>query len=283
MRLHQANAKRVQMMRTRLLLEPLEPRALLSTMVLESEPNNTKPTADRISFGAADGGADVIGAIGVRQDQDFFHFRAAAAGSVALASDTASGFNTKISVEDGLGRKLLETEPNNGINSDSFSIAAGQDVFIRVRGNRNESGEYTVHLNLTGGSPTAVLSHVVGDRPRTIVEAEPNDRKEQANAFGLDVDGVAQIKGIASGQRDRDFFRFTATSNGSMKVAVESPTSSAAKLQVEDAIGNKMFETEPKNRVDSGSFQVTAGTTYFIRVRSVAAGPAAYLVDLALA
>jgi hypothetical protein len=321
------------MERTRLRLETLEMRALLSSMALESEPNNAKPTADEVSFDAADGGADVVGAIGVRQDQDFFHFRATAAGSVDLASETAGGFNTKITVEDGLGRKLLETEPNNGINSGSFAVQTGQDVFIRVRGNRNAAGDYTVHLTLDdsgtaiasrsgtraedsphrsgddhsglddrghhrrglgrgrghgrghddGVAPAAVLAHVVGDSANAIIESEPNDRKDMADAFDLGADGQAQLQGAASGHRDRDFFRFTGSTSGTLSVAVESTGGPTAKLQIEDAFGNKMIETEPNNGVNSGSFQVTAGTSYFIRLRSPNAAPAAYLVDLALA
>jgi hypothetical protein len=281
MQSHLAKAKRVQIERTRLRLEPLELRALLSTMVLESEPNNTKPTADEVSFDAADGGADVIGAIGSRQDQDFFHFRAASAGSIDLASDTAGGFNTKITVEDGRGVKLLETEPNNGINSGSFSVAAGQDVFIRVRGNRNATGDYTVHLTLNDPG-TALAAHVVGDLANAIGESEPNDRKEQANAVDLGTDRLAQLQGVSAGQRDKDFFRFTASASGTLNVGVESTAGPTAKLQVEDAAGNKMIETEPNNGINAGSFQVTAGTTYFIRLRSPNNAPAAYLVDLAL-
>ena len=76
--------------------------------------------------------------------------------------------------------------------------------------------------------------------------------------------------------------RFTASASGTLTVAVESTAGPAAKLQVEDAAGNKMIETDPIDGVNSGSFQVTAGTTYFIRLRSPNNASAAYLVDLAL-
>jgi hypothetical protein len=277
----------------------------------------------------------VAGAIGARQDQDFFHFRAASAGSVDLVSETTGGFNTKITVETGLGQKLLETEPNNGINSGSFSVPAGQDVFIRVRGNRNATGDYTVHLtqndsaiasrrgtraddslnssgddhgsiddNATcsaddhgrrgrgrdrgrrhddGVAGTALLAHVVGDPENAISESEPNDRKEQADAFELGADGQAQLQGIASGLRDRDFYRFTASADGTLSVSVEATAGPVPKLQVEDEFGNKMLETEPNNGLNSGGFTVTGGTTYFIRLRSPGRAAAGYLVDLALA
>ena len=44
----------------------------------------------------------------------------------------------------------------------------------------------------------------------------------------------------------------------------------------------EVFETEPNDGVNSGSFHVTQGTVYFFRLRSKEIAPAAYEVDLEL-
>jgi hypothetical protein len=314
----------------------LETRALLSTLVLESEPNGRARQADEVSFDPADNAADLTGAISNVSDRDFFHFAAPAAGVASLDVAGAGGFVGKVTVEDGAGNKLFETEPNDGVNSGRFAIQAGQDVFVRVRGQSNSTGGYTVHLALSanqavasstssreielgddrgrrggsaghgelepgddhgrrrgggrrgepepgddrGGIPLADVNSRTGN---VVNESEPNDRKEHANAFDLGADGLAQLQGTSNSDRDKDFFVFTPQTSGALSIAVQSVAGATAKLQIEDRQGNKVFETEPNDGVNAGVAQVTAGTTYFVRLRSPNKAPAAYLVDLALA
>ena len=51
---------------------------------------------------------------------------------------------------------------------------------------------------------------------------------------------------------------------------------------VKDQLGNQLFETEPNDGLNSGSIQVTSGTTYFLRVRATDNAASPYLVDLTL-
>ncbi len=134
--------------RPSLRLELLEARALLSTLIAESEPNDRARLADQVTFDPTDNSADVTGTIATRNDRDFFQFRSPGAGTADLsfASNTVVG---KVSVEDAAGNKLFETEPNDGVNSGSFAIQAGQNVFIRVRGGSKAVGDYSVHLSLS--------------------------------------------------------------------------------------------------------------------------------------
>ena len=63
---------------------------------------------------------------------------------------------------------------------------------------------------------------------------------------------------------------------------MQSPNGNPAQLEVETNQGATVFETEPNDGVNAGQLQVTAGTTYFLRMRARGSQPAAYLVDLAL-
>ncbi len=263
-------------------VELLEPRALLSTIVAETEPNDRKSEADAITFDAADGAADLTGSVSSRRDRDFFAFTAAADGQVGLNISTNNGFVGKVNVETAAGVELFETEPNDGINSGVFNVVAGQRVFVRVRGQSGSTGDYTVHLSLTGD--TGGGGGGGGGEPgNTLTESEPNSIKSAADQFDLGSDGTIQLQGMSESDRDKDFFIFTPATSGTLNVAVQSPNGNFAQLEVETNQSINVFETEPNDGVNSGQFQVTAGTTYFLRMRARGGQPAAYLVDLALA
>ena len=104
-----------------------------------------------------------------------------------------------------------------------------------------------------------------------------------ANALDLGSDGRLGLKGTSISQDDKDFFGFTVTptTSSSFSVPVQSSGFPAAKLEVEYSQGNTFFATEPKDSINSGSFQVATGSTYFIRLGSPDTRPVAYLVDLA--
>src|SRR5262245_56993139 len=114
-------------------VEALEARALLSTLVAESEPNNRKAAADVATLDPADGVAILSGTISSRPDQDFFRLTPATTGTIRIGVMTTGRLLGKVSVEDAAGRKLFETEPNDGVLAGSFPAQAGRTVFIRVR------------------------------------------------------------------------------------------------------------------------------------------------------
>jgi hypothetical protein len=271
----------------RLSFEGLERREVLSTVVFESEPNDRSSQADIVQFDTADKAADVSGKIASRNDQDFFRFRASASDVVNLTVVDSPSLVAKITVEDGRGQKLFESEPNNGVNSGSFAVSAGQNIFIRVRGQDKTTGDYTVHLKL-GALPSSVPSVAApgaaasAEPANLLLESEPNDTKAAANRAQLGSDGLLRIQGVSRSDRDKDFFVLRPTTSGMLSVNVTSTSAGKAKFVMEDALGRKIFETEPNNGINSGRFTVTAGTTYFMRLRSADSRISPYLVDLAL-
>jgi hypothetical protein len=270
-----------QKSRKRMTVESLERRELLSTLVAETEPNDRKSAADEITFDVVDGAADLTGSIAMRRDRDFFAFTAAADGPVGLNLTPSNGFVGKVNVESAAGVELFETEPNDGVNSGFFNVVAGQRIFIRVRGQSGSTGDYNVHLSLTGDAGGG--SGGGGEPGNALAESEPNNTKGAADRFDLGSDGTIELEGTSDSSRDKDFFVFTPATTGTLNVAVQSPNGNFAQLEVETNQGVSVFETEPNDGVNSGSFQVVAGTTYFLRLRARGIGPAAYLVDLALA
>lgn len=101
-----------------------------------------------------------------------------------------------------------------------------------------------------------------------VVESEPNNKAATADIAVLDLaDQAASLVGRIATRDDRDFFRFTAPASGAVHIEVRSGAGLTGQASVEDARGVKKFESEPRNGINSGDFNVTAGTTYFVRVR----------------
>lgn len=277
----------VKQQNRRLGVERLDRREVMSATIFESEPNNTKATADVVQLDAADNAAQVSGVIASRSDEDFFRYRATANGTLNLNLNDGPTLSAKISVEDASGRKLFESEPRNGVASGSFTVTAGQDVFIRMRSQNKSIGTYTLQVSLDSlvtppttpptAPPTSPPSTPPGGVPATVLtELESNNSKTTANR--ADLGAALQIQGSSS-KNDDDFFALRATASGTVQIAT---TSGSVKFSIEDSRGNKVFESEPKDGVLSGSFNVTAGTTYYLRIRGLNAALSPYLVDLAI-
>ncbi len=263
----------------RLRFESLERREVMSATIFETEPNNTKRTADPVQFDVVDNAAELRGTVANRKDEDFYLYRPTSAGTVYLALSDSPTLAAKISVEDSAGQKLFESEPNDGVTSGSFNVAAGRNVYIRLRGQNKTTGDYTVQLSLNApiAPPTTPpTSSPDGTASTLFTELESNDTKSTANRS--DLGAALQIQGSAT-KRDNDFFLLRATDSGTVQIAT---TSGSVKLSVEDSVGNKLFESEPNDGVTGGSFAVTAGSTYYLRIRGTSTSVSPYLVDLAV-
>lgn len=270
----------VKQQNRRLGVECLDRREVMSATIFESEPNNTKATADIVQLDAADNAAQVSGAIASRSDEDFFRYRPTANGTLSLKLNDGPTLSAKISVEDATGRKLFESEPRNGVASGSFTVTAGQDVFIRMRSQNSSIGSYSLQLSL-GAVVTPPITPPTTPPPSgtpatVLTELESNNSKATANK--ADLGASLRIQGTSS-KSDDDFFALRATTTGTVQISTKS---GSVKLTIEDARGNKVFESEPNNGILSGSFTVTAGTTYYVRIRGMNAALSPYLVDLAL-
>lgn len=259
----------------------LEGRQLL-TVVVETEPNNTAKTADVAAF-PADGQLQLQGTSTSSADKDFFTFNAPKSGPLSIALNRTSGGRVEVSIETKTGVKVFETESNNGVVSGQANLVSGTNYVVRVRSKTRAAATYRVDMNLGSGSTTGGGNTGGGVSTGTIAESEPNNDARSAKKFGLDAAGKAKLTGVSTSKDDSDFFVFTATKSGTLSVNVASTTGTQpASLEVETPGSINVFETEPKNGVNSGSFQVVAGTTYTFRFRSKSTLAASYSADLSL-
>lgn len=134
--------------------------------------------------------------------------------------------------------------------------------------------------------PRCLMSfiHLPLNSARIVRESEPNDDKASANAFVLhSPSGNARLKGTFKNSGDRDYFRFTAPRSGRMQVDVRGLGGTFAKLEIETQTDRDVFETEPDDGVNSGTFRVQSGQTYVVRIEKHRPGDhPRYLVRLKL-
>lgn len=111
-----------------------------------------------------------------------------------------------------------------------------------------------------------------------VAEIEPNNSESQATSFQFSAAESVVLRGSSSSQNDKDYFAFTANASGPVTVGVNS--NAGAKLEVTTRAGAQLFETEPKDGVNSGTFQTVAGTTYLLRMRAPDKAAATYAVTV---
>ncbi len=74
----------------------------------------------------------------------------------------------------------------------------------------------------------------------------------------------------------------TAPQLSTLNVDVTTTNGRFAQLQVEDALGNILIETEPLDGRNSGAVEVRAGQVYFFRLRAQDTQPAGFTVIIRL-
>jgi len=159
-------------------------------------------------------------------------------------------------------------------------IAANRLSDQKLRARRNKST--SIHRSRTLGIGMECLEHRTL-LSATTMEVEPNNNAATATIAQFDpADGAAQLAGSIANRKDRDFFQFTAPSSGSVQLAVHGDPGLVTKVEVENSHRDEVFETEPHDGIDSGSFAVEAGQTYTLRVEGKDKTIGAYTVDLVL-
>lgn len=251
------------------------------TTTAEVEPNNQKSQATPFTLGVT-GMAELTGTSDNTDDRDFFVFTPTVSGTLCATVTTTNNHMPSLEVENPAGIDILETEPNDGVNSAAGQVIAGTQYTVRLRSTDASAAAYAARLNLSEGTGTPPGGGGdPGVEPAELVtETEPNDSSSTANLFGLGSDGSVTLEGVSQDSDDKDYFRFTATESGILRTNVLSPNGNFAAFQIEDANDNKLFETEPNDGINTGAFHVDAGASYRIRLRSKTDSAAEYSVEL---
>ncbi len=244
-------------------------------IVSEVEPNGAKDTATEF-FVAPLAEAKLVGTSTNADDRDFFTFVAPASGTVFVTVRSTNGNVPGAEMEDSASVNILETEPNDGVDSASGAVIEGETYFLRVRSKNESAADYAVTVSFEGFAPEEP-----GPEPsNSLAETEVNDAKSQANAFSLGADKLIELTGTSTSSDDKDYFRFVAPLSGTLYVAVQSTNGNDAAVEMENSASETILETEPHDGVNSVSGEVVAGQVYFLRARSTNDDPADYVVKV---
>jgi len=108
-------------------------------------------------------------------------------------------------------------------------------------------------------------------------------RGATATGITLTAGQTAVVSGTSQNHDDRKFFTFTPPHSGTLQVVVQSGNGVFAKAEIEVAATSAdVFETDPNDGINSGSFAVTGGRNYILRLRAPGNGPAQFTVRLTL-
>ncbi len=262
--------------------EGLPARLVLSATVAESEPNDAEVTGDPIHV-PQDGQVVLTGVSTSDRDKDYFSISPTVGGPLTVSVESPNGNIPQLEITDRADNQLFETEPNDGINSGEVNLQAGIQYLIRLRSKNDDAAAYEVAIHFGGKTDNGDNGGSVKPVPvHTVAEEEANDSRSSANRVVFGPDQMVRLTGTAESKNDDDFFRFTPSESGELSVSVNTTAGALAKLSIEDAMGNKVAETEPNDGVNVVSGQVTAGVNYYVRMRSTDKGSSSYAVDLAL-
>lgn len=116
--------------------------------VSETETNDIKAAADLAPLGS-NGIVQIAGTSLNNDDKDFFRFTAENSGTLDIVVNSGNGVFAEVDVEAADGAKILETDPDDGVNTASGTIVAGVTYFVRVRAPGDVPADYSVDLTLT--------------------------------------------------------------------------------------------------------------------------------------
>lgn len=185
-----------------------------------------------------------------------------------------------------------------GSGNDQLSGSFGNDVLSGGDGNdRLSGGAGDDRLNgdqgddtLNGGAGNDDNLDDTDELDDQNSEDEGDNHQDQgqgnvsnAVAIVFGQDGTAQITGVSSSHRDRQFFSFTASSSGSLTVTLLPDVNNrSAELEIEDSVGEEtLLELEPHdNHSNAGQIDLIAGRTYFLRLRSPDLSAVGFTVNL---
>jgi hypothetical protein len=257
-------------------VDALECRALLSTLIVESEPNNAPRTADIVPLDPADHAADVVGQLR-GGNRDFFRVRPDASGVLTITAE-AAGRPMFLDLLDGAtGRRLSSQVVGQSSATVVTNVAAGDTVLVRLRGaTPRGQADYTLHARVLANSFTPVTPVPTPlprpERPNPMPR-QPGPGVPGPNWPGFLLGGESPLIFDASGNAvmtgtlpdgDVDTYTFTASRTGRVTMAPSGPT--PIRIDALDASGRVLLTMYGDVNNFVSSFSVTQGASYSIRI-----------------
>lgn len=120
----------------------------LSSNVQDTEPNDTEHTAQ--PFGLSDTNtATLTGVSTSSTDVDFYSVKPGKAGFLNVQVESPQGNAAQVEMEIEGTDTEAESEPHDGVHAASLAVAAGQQIFVRVKSTNADPSQYIVHVSLT--------------------------------------------------------------------------------------------------------------------------------------
>lgn len=186
------------------------------------------------------------------RDRKYYKFVAPAGKStltVTLLPD-ANGMYAELEIKNGTtGGEVLELEPaENGITTAAMSVVPGTLYIVKVNSSYDfRPAGYTADLLLDNSA----VSPIIGTE------------------IVLGSNGAALLTGSLTSNEKKKLYSFTATTNGTLSVAIQPVNGRSAEVEVENrATSVEVLELDPdsRNGRNSGSFAVVAGQTYVFQI-----------------
>ena len=225
-----------------------------STLLTESEPNNTIATADQATLGSA-----ITGQLSTSSDLDFYKVTATSAGTLSVVFDvpTSSSYTDyfQLGLYDSAGTLLSLF--STGLDK-TYSVGAPTTgtyyVSVSSYNYYYDSGQYSITVSNPAGSANAY-------------ESEANNTIATANVIA----SASPVNGQLASNGDSDYFKLQADQPGVISVTFDAPTSSPYSdyfsVSVVDANGNIIASHETGQDITFQAAVSTAGS-YYINVDS---------------
>ncbi len=210
----------------------------------ESEPNNTRATANNLALGGSN-----TGAMDVANDEDWFKVTTTGDGKLNITLNVSNGLNLKCYIYDYDGTIILSTDYTATSKTISVDGLAAGTYYVKLAAYfGNELPVYTVSSSLT--------------EPAELNDAEPNNTKAQAKVFLVNKSKTGHNCYYYNNLRDTfDWYKITTPQDGRLQLKMTSGNGQIIWVYLYDHDGTTLL--------GSG---YTAGSTFLVDKDGLAAG-----------
>ena len=260
--------------------EALETRALLSTLIAETEPNSKPRQADVVELGDQ----PVILQGRTRSgDRDLSVIQVANTGTTTLDFQAGGRRPVKLMIREiGTGKPVFNGMVRGGPQSVTLDTTAGSAYLVRVVGVRPQRTAYRMEISQPRVAPGGTV--VIPTTPPTIPTTPPTvpTTPPTSSTIVLDSSGQAEVSGTLATMTSEDAYTFTAPRSGRLNLSA-SQGASPVVVEVLDATGTSKLTIYSDLPNFISFVDVVAGQAYTIKVTPRTVAPASYIVSLSLA
>ncbi len=217
----------------------------------ETEPNNTKATANTLALNGSN-----TGAINVTGDEDWYKLTTNADGKLNVTITVSNGLTLRCYIYDNDGTTLLSNGYSSNTTTVSYDGAASGTYYVKlVAYYSTQLPAYTVSNTLTVPSPAN--------------DVESNDTKAQANSLPLNGSKTGHVGYYYNNKRDTaDWYKVVTDADGLLKITAIPANGSTIRIYLYDNDGTTLLNSVYNSSNATLSEDGLAAGTYFVKVFS---------------